>query len=88
MDVAIPTAMPCEPLANKLGKAEGKTTGSFPSSSYVTRKSTVSWSISNSINSAAIVILASVYLIAAALSPSMLPKLPWPSTNGYRKAKL
>ena len=31
--VAIPTAIPCEPFANKFGKADGKTTGSSPSSS-------------------------------------------------------
>ena len=30
-------------------------------------------------------ILASVYLIAAGLSPSTEPKLPWPSTSKYLK---
>ena len=28
IDVAMPTAMPCEPLASRLGKAAGSTTGS------------------------------------------------------------
>ena len=36
---------------------------------------------------AASVILASVYRMAAAESPSMEPKLPWPSTSGRLMAK-
>ena len=36
---------------------------------------------------AALVILASVYRMAAAESPSMEPKLPWPSTKGKLMAK-
>ena len=29
IDVAMPTAMPCEPLASRLGNAPGSTTGSL-----------------------------------------------------------
>ena len=30
IEVAMPTAMPCEPLASRLGNAAGSTTGSSP----------------------------------------------------------
>ena len=76
IDVAIPTAIPWAPLASKFGNAAGRTRGSLPSPSYVSRKSTVSSSIPSSNRSATVVILASVYRMAAALSPSILPKFP------------
>ncbi|SLH45973.1 Uncharacterised protein [Mycobacteroides abscessus subsp. abscessus] len=49
-------------------------------------KSTVSWSISRSISIASGVRRHSVYRMAAAPSLPRLPKLPWPSTSGYRMA--
>ena len=83
MFVAIPTAIPDDPFANKLGNAAGKTVGSLNSPSYVFLKLTVSDPISFNKNSDTSVNLVSVYLIAAALSPSILPKLPCPFIRGY-----
>ena len=79
--VAIPTAIPSEPLINNVGTAVGKTDGSFNVSSKLTVQSTVSLSRSFNISLVILVILDSVYLIAAALSPSTDPKFPWPSTS-------
>ena len=42
--------------------------------------------MSRSISIASGVMRASVYRMAAGLSPSMEPKLPWPSTSGARSA--
>ena len=42
IELAIPTAIPCEPLTKRLGKRLGKTTGSFNVSSKFGLKSTVS----------------------------------------------
>ena len=81
--VAIPTAIPDEPLTNKFGNLDGNTAGSFSSPSKFGIKSTVFLLISLSIWLAILFIFASVYLIAAALSPSTDPKLPWPSTSIY-----
>ena len=85
--VAIPTAIPDEPLTKRLGYLEGNTTGSFSSPSKFGIKSTVFLLISLSISEAILFILASVYLIAAAESPSTEPKLPCPSTSIYLKEK-
>ena len=74
--VAIPTAIPELPFARRFGNAEGSTIGSSSDPSYVLIKSTVSSVMSRNINSAKDVSLASVYLIAAALSPSIFPKFP------------
>ena len=81
--VAIPTAMPSDPLINNVGTDEGKTEGSFRVSSKFGSQSTVSLSRSLSISLDSFVIRDSVYLIAAALSPSIEPKFPWPSTSSY-----
>ena len=81
--VAIPTAIPEDPLTKRFGYLEGNTTGSCSSPSKFGMKSTVFLLISLSISIAILFILASVYLIAAALSPSTEPKLPWPSTSIY-----
>ena len=51
--LAIPTAIPVEPLVSKFGTLEGKTEGSINESSYVGTKLTVSFSKSAS-NSCAI----------------------------------
>jgi len=51
MFVAIPTAIPLEPLTNKLGIPEGRTSGSFVLPSKFGEKSTVFLSISFSISS-------------------------------------
>ena len=83
--VAIPTAIPEVPFINKLGTRVGKTVGSFKVSSKFNCRSTVSLSISAIKSSEILRIRASVYLIAAGLSPSTDPKLPCPSTNKYRK---
>ena len=79
--VAIPTAIPSEPFINKVGTAEGKTEGSFSVSSKFRSQLTVSLSRSLNISLVSRVILDSVYLIAAALSPSIEPKFPCPSTS-------
>ena len=60
IDVAIPTAIPFDPLTRRLGNLLGITTGSFSSPSKLSLKSTVSLSISLSISRAKGVILASV----------------------------
>ena len=74
--VAIPTAIPEDPLTNKLGILVGKTDGSLKESSKLGEKSTVSFSKSESNSSAVLLSLASVYRIAAGLSPSTEPKFP------------
>ena len=83
--VAIPTAIPVVPLTRRLGNLEGRTVGSFSVSSKLGTKSTVSLLISASISIEILERRASVYLIAAALSPSTDPKFPCPSTRGARK---
>ena len=74
--VAIPTAIPSEPLINKFGNTEGRTAGSFRVSSKLFIHSTVSLSISLNNSLPILDIRDSVYRIAAALSPSTDPKLP------------
>ena len=76
MFVAIPTAIPDEPFAKRFGKRVGITRGSTVSPLYVEIKSTASSLMPSTISMAAGERRASVYRIAAALSPSMLPKLP------------
>ena len=83
--VAIPTAIPSDPFIRRFGICVGKTVGSSRLSSKFGIKSTVSLSRSCSISAATLSILASVYLIAAALSPSTEPKFPCPSISGYLK---
>ena len=48
--VAMPTAMPDEPLTRRFGKREGSTRGSFRVSSKLGSQSTVSLSMSRSIS--------------------------------------
>ena len=84
----MPTAMPEEPFTSRFGSLLGRTTGSLREPSKLSTKSTVSSSTSWSSSAAIDASLHSVYLIAAAESPSMLPKLPWPSIIGYRMEKL
>ena len=81
--VAIPTAMPSDPFTKSVGIPDGKTVGSFSVSSKFGSQLTVSFSRSFSISLESLVIRDSVYRIAAALSPSIDPKLPWPSTSSY-----
>ena len=80
--VAIPTAIPLAPFNRRFGIRVGSTVGSSNESSKFKLKSTVSLSISASISSAILRKRASVYRIAAGLSPSTDPKLPCPSTRG------
>ena len=87
MLVARPMAMPLAPLTSRLGKRLGSRSGSFWVSSKFRWKPTVSFSMSRSIWSARGVMRASVYRMAAGLSPSMEPKFPWPSTSGPRSEK-
>ena len=82
MLVAMPTAMPDAPFTSRVGMRVGITVGSSRVSSKLGRRSTVSLSRSASTSSAIFFRRASVYRMAAGLSPSMLPKLPWPSTSG------
>ena len=81
--VAIPTAIPEAPFTRRLGYLDGSTVGSFSVSSKLGVKSTVSFSMSESISTEILLSLASVYLIAAAPSPSTEPKFPCPSTSIY-----
>ena len=81
--MAIPTAIPVVPFTSRFGYLDGNTVGSFSVSSKFGAKSTVSLFISASISMAIFDSLASVYLIAAAPSPSTDPKFPCPSTRGY-----
>ena len=87
MLVAMPTAMPPEPLTSRLGNRAGSTAGCCRVSSKLGTKSTVSLSMSAIISVASLESRASVYRMAAAPSPSTEPKLPWPSTNRYRVLK-
>ena len=61
MLVAMPTAMPLEPLTRRLGILEGRTVGSWSRSSKFDRKSTVFLSMSSSMATATRVSRASVY---------------------------
>ena len=61
MFVAMPTAMPLEPLTRRFGKREGRTRGSFRLSSKFGSQSTVSFSMSRSISLEIFESLASVY---------------------------
>ena len=82
MLVAIPTAIPVEPLMRMFGSRAGKTLGSVCDPSKVSPKSTASWEMSaRSIASATDRNRHSVYRIAAGGSASSDPKFPWPSTN-------
>ena len=85
--VAIPTAIPEDPFTRRLGNLAGRTTGSISWSSKFGLKSTVSLLMSPSNSAAIFVSLDSVYLMAAALSPSLEPKLPWPSIRVYLSEK-
>ncbi len=87
MLVASPTAIPLAPLTSKLGILLGNTAGSSNESSKLSVIGTVFLSKSLNISRANGVILASVYLIAAALSPSTEPKLPCPSTSNIMVLK-
>ena len=87
MFVAIPTAIPEAPLTRRFGNLAGSTVGSLKVSSKFNDQSTVSWSRFASISSATLLSLASVYLMAAGGSLSILPKFPCPSTNGIRTVK-
>jgi hypothetical protein len=78
------TAIPEEPFTRRFGSLLGRTSGSFRVSSKFGPKGTVSLSRSSRSSPAAFVSLTSVYRIAAAASPSMDPKFPWPSTRGVR----
>ena len=79
--VAIPTAIPSDPLTKRVGTVVGNTVGSFSVSSKLGLQSTVSFSRSFNNSEDNFVIRDSVYLIAAALSPSIEPKFPCPSTS-------
>ncbi len=74
--MAIPTAMPAEPLIIRFGSLDGMTNGSFREASKLSPHSTVSLSRSASMSSARSCMRHSVYLMAAASSPSTEPKLP------------
>ena len=87
MFVAMPTAMPDEPLTRRFGNRDGRTTGSLSYPSKFGWKSTVSLAMSRSISIASGASRASVYLIAAGGSPSTEPKFPCGSTSGLRIEK-
>ena len=74
--MAIPTAIPDAPLIRRFGTLVGSTVGSLSVSSKFNCRSTVSFSMSAIKSSEIFRIRASVYLIAAGLSPSTDPKFP------------
>ena len=74
--VAIPTAIPSDPLTRRFGYTAGRTAGSFNVSSKFFVHGIVSFSMSLRSSPPSLDILDSVYLIAAALSPSTDPKFP------------
>ena len=76
MFVAIPTAIPVEPLINRFGNLAGNTVGSFNDPSKLSCISTVSLFKSKRSSSEILESFASVYLMEAAESPSTFPKLP------------
>ena len=76
--VAIPTAMPTEPFTRRFGNFVGRTDGSRRLLSKFGTQSTTSLPMSAISSSEIFDILASVYLYAAAPSPSIEPKFPWP----------
>jgi len=78
----IPTAIPYVPFINKDGILTGKTTGSFNVLSKFFFIGTILYFKSSKNKLLILDNLASVYLIAAALSPSIEPKLPCPSIKG------
>ena len=82
MFVAIPTAIPAEPLMSRLGTLPGRRSGSLSVPSKLSVQEMVSFSMSRSISSASGLRRASVYRIAAGESPSMEPKFPCPSMRG------
>ena len=79
--VAIPTAIPSDPFTKRFGKTAGRTAGSLSVSSKLFVQATVSFSRSLKSSPPIFDILDSVYLIAAALSPSTEPKFPCPCTS-------
>ena len=82
MFVAMPTAIPCEPLTSRFGSREGSTTGSCSYPSKLGTNSTVSLSMSRRSSIASGARRASVYRIAPAGSPSIEPKFPCGSISG------
>ena len=74
--VAIPTAIPIEPFTSIFGNLDGNTFGSFLVTSKLSSMSTVSLLISLNNSREIFAKRDSVYLIAAAPSPSTLPKFP------------
>ena len=87
MLVASPTAMPFAPFTSRLGNLPGRMSGSSSESSKLKEKGTVSLSMSLKSSIASGSRRASVYLIAAAGSPSTEPKLPCPLTSVMRMLK-
>ena len=79
--VAMPTAMPIEPLTSRFGKRDGRTDGSCRRLSKFGTMGTTFLSRSRIISSAMRSSLASVYRYAAGGSPSTEPKFPCPSTS-------
>ena len=61
MFVAMPTAMPFEPLISRFGTRQGRTLGSLRDSSKFGTMSTVSFSMSVSSSTAILLMRASVY---------------------------
>ena len=88
MSVAMPTAIPVVPFSNRLGTRAGSSTGSSSVPSKFGDHSTVPWPSSDSSSAAYFVRRDSVYRIAANdFGSSGEPKLPCPSTSGYRYEK-
>src|SRR5436309_1897393 len=76
MFVAIPTAMPLEPLTRRFGNFEGRTSGSFSVPPKLSIQSTVSFSRSSSIASAVFARRHSLDRIAAGSPCVLLDVLP------------
>ena len=85
MFVAMPTAIPEEPLTSRFGSAEGRTVGSRSRSSKFGAWSTVFLSMSPRSWLAKPASRAlGVAVGGRGVAVDRPPKLPWPSTSGYR----
>ena len=80
--VAMPTAMPCEPLASRFGNAPGSTTGSLFGA--VVGRAEIDRVLVDAVDQEARDLGQPRLGVAhgGGLSPSILPKLPCPSTSG------
>ena len=78
----MPTAMPCAPLASRFGKPPGSTTGSFDLAVVIGAEFDAVLVDALEQQPRDIGHARFGVAVGGGLSPSILPKLPWPSTSG------